>query len=89
MQTPSKRTPKKATPEPREPDIRVVTIQDVEYFIEWSELDVGGSFFLPTVATPKQVLAVLKPVAIKLGYRLDVLARCEYGRYGARVWRTY
>jgi len=88
MRPPSKRKPK-PTPKPRPHDNRVVVIQDVEFFIEWSQLDVGGSFFLPTAATPNQVLAVLKPVAIELGYRLEVLARCEYGRYGSRVWRTY
>lgn len=76
-------------PKPRPHDNRVVVIQDVEYFIDWPQLDVGGSFFLPTAATPKQVLEVLKPVAISLGYRLEVLARCEYGRYGSRVWRSY
>jgi hypothetical protein len=88
MQHPSKRKHKR-TPEPRKPDIRVVTIQDVEYFIEWSQLDVGHSFFLPTVATPKQVKDVLKPVAEELEYRFGVLTRCEYGRYGVRVWRLY
>jgi hypothetical protein len=88
MQQRSKRKQKPA-PKPVEPDIRVVTIQDVEYFIEWSQLDVGHSFFLPTVATAKQVQTILKPFAEKLDYRFGVLTRCEYGRYGVRVWRLY
>lgn len=88
MRPPSKRKPK-PTPKPRPTDDRVVVIQDVEFFIEWSQLDVGGSFFLPTAATPKEVRAALKPVAEKLGYTFEVLARCEYGRYGSRVWRVY
>lgn len=88
MRTPSKRKPKTA-PKPVKPDIRVVIIHDVEYFIEWSQLDVGHSFFLPTVATAKRVEVILKPVAAELDYRFGVLTRCEYGRYGVRVWRLY
>ena len=70
-------------------DLRVVTIQGVEYFIEWSQVDVGNSFFLPTVATPAQVKVILKPVADELGYKFAILARYEYVRYGVRVWRVY
>lgn len=79
----------KPVPKPRGPDIRVVTILGVEYFIEWPQVDVGHSFFLPTVATPTQVKAILKPVATELGYKFAILARNEYGRYGVRVWRVY
>ena len=79
----------KPTPKPQPSDPRVVTIQDVEYFIEWSQVPVGASFFLPTTALPEQVEAALKPVAMKLDYGFKVAARCEYGRYGARVWRVY
>jgi hypothetical protein len=70
-------------------DLRVVTIQDVEYFIEWSQVGVGDSFFLPTVATPTHVRAILKPVADELGYKFAIRARYEYVRYGVRVWRVY
>ena len=70
-------------------DLRVVTIQDVEYFIEWSQVDVGHSFFLPTVELPGKVKATLRPVTEELGYKFAVRARCEYGRYGVRVWRVY
>jgi hypothetical protein len=70
-------------------DNRVVVIQDVEYFIEWPQLDVGHSFFLPTLELPKQVEKILAPFAEELGYRFEVRTRCEYGRYGVRVWRVY
>jgi hypothetical protein len=84
MQPPSKATPKHLLP-----DIRVLTIHDVDYFVDWSKLPVGASFFLPTVASPKQVTEALKPFTQKLDYEFEVHARCEYGRYGARVWRVY
>jgi hypothetical protein len=70
-------------------DLRVVTIHDVDYFIEWSQVDVGHSFFLPTTATPAQVKVILKPVADELGYKFAIRARYEYTRYGVRVWRVY
>ena len=79
----------KPIPKHLQPDSRVVVIHEVEYFVDWPNLAVGTSFFLPTVATPKQVEAILKPIAKELGYVLAVRARCEYGRYGARVWRVY
>ena len=78
----------KPLPAPRR-DNRVVVIQDVEYFVEWPQLDVGHSFFLPTLELPKRVEKILKPFAEELGYDFEVRARCEYGRYGVRVWRVY
>lgn len=85
-----RRSKKKPTPPPApRRDNRVVVIQEVEYFIDWPQLDVGHSFFLPTLELPKQVGKILKPVAEELGYRLEVRTRCEYGRYGVRVWRVY
>lgn len=85
------RSPRKPKPTPKHllPDLRVVTIHEVDYFVDWSQFAVGNSFFLPTVATPQQVKAALAPVAKELDYGFAVHARCEYGRYGARVWRVY
>lgn len=57
--------------------------------MQWEKLLVGASFFLPTTATPAQVREALQPAARFLKIRLDVRSRCEYGRYGARVWRVY
>ena len=79
---------KKTAPEPRR-DNRVVVIQDVEYFVEWPQLDVGHSFFLPTLELAKKVEKILKPFAEELGYTFEVRTRCEYGRYGVRIWRVY
>lgn len=64
-------------------------VAGVEYFVYWDALHVGASFFIPTVATPDQVRAALKPVAAKLDMRFEVRPRVEYGRYGSRVWRVY
>lgn len=73
-------------PQPQH-DLRVVVVHDVEYFIYWEQMTVGASFFLPTTATAKQVLAALKPTAKTLRYKLEAQPRREYGRYGVRVWR--
>lgn len=70
-----------------EDDPRVVYLNGVEYFVDWGELLPGASFFLPTVATAAQVKEVLAPIARRLGIKLTVRTRVEYGRYGARVWR--
>lgn len=73
----------------RSDDPRLVIVLGVEYYVPWEQLTPGASFFMPTTATPKQVELVLKPVASKLGIRLLIRTRREYGRYGVRVWRTY
>lgn len=49
----------------------------------------GASFFIPTTATPEEVKAILKDTFKQLGYKTELHARCEYGRYGVRVWRLY
>jgi hypothetical protein len=61
----------------------------VDYFIQWEHLSIGASFFLPTTATKAQAHYALRPYARYLGIRLQVRNRCEYGRYGVRVWRVY
>ena len=55
----------------------------------WEELPRGGSFFLPTTATAKQVSTALTPAERFLQIELEVRQRCEFGAYGVRVWRTY
>jgi hypothetical protein len=76
-------------PTAKNKELNVVEISGVEFFIYWDKLTVEASFFLPTTATPKQIAKILDPIAEQLQYKLEVRARCEYGRYGARVWRTY
>jgi hypothetical protein len=61
----------------------------VDYFVQWEHLSIGASFFLPTTATKAQAHHALRPYARYLGIRLQVRNRCEYGRYGVRVWRVY
>ncbi|HSG20061.1 MAG TPA: hypothetical protein VLA31_04755 [Burkholderiaceae bacterium] len=60
-----------------------------EYFIDWKRLARGCSFFLPTTATASQVRQALRPHTRKLNVQFEVRARCEYGRYGVRVWRVF
>jgi hypothetical protein len=69
--------------------LRVLALQGVEYFMQWEKLVVGSSFFVPTTATPMQVRVALLPVSRFFRIRFEVRSRCEYGRYGARVWRVY
>ncbi len=86
----SAKTPSQPQPSKRQaPDpIEVVELLGVDYFIAWDLLDVGSSFFMPTTATPKQAIRALQPYAEALDIELAVKSRCEYGRYGVRVWRS-
>lgn len=70
-------------------DIRVFSIHGIEYYLDWRKLGYGFSFFIPTTATPVQVKEVLKDTFKQLGFKTEIHARCEYGRYGVRVWRVY
>lgn len=70
-------------------DPQVVNIMGAEYFVPWKDLPRGGSFFLPTTATAKQVYEILASVEKALNLQLEVRQRCEHGRFGVRVWRTY
>lgn len=70
-------------------DVRLFTLHGVDYFIFWDQLHIGASFFLPTTATKAQAFEALQPYARYLGIQLQVRNRCEYGRYGVRVWRVY
>lgn len=70
-------------------DMRVLTLFGVEYYLQWERLEVGSSFFIPTTATPIQVRDALLPATRFLKFKIEVRARCEYGRYGTRVWRVY
>lgn len=82
------RAPPKKERLPPRPDLRVVTILGVSYFIPWDKIYPGNSVFIPTVATKFQVERILAPIAVQLGIPLTVRVRCEYGRFGVRVWRV-
>ncbi len=89
-----KAKPPKLKPQPKpkpklSDDKRVLTLFGVEYYLHWEKLTLGSSFFLPTTATPVQVRDALLPATRFLKIKIEVRARCEYGRYGARVWRVY
>ena len=74
---------------PQPPEVpETFTLHGVEYFLDWRTLEPGHSFFIPTTATPKQVKEVLKVAYKDLPYTFDLRTRCEYGRYGVRVWRV-
>jgi len=66
---------------------QVFTLVGVEYFLDWGQVAPGNSFFIPTVATIRQVKSVLNETCKDLPYTFIIRTRCEYGRYGVRVWR--
>lgn len=68
-------------------DPHLVNLAGTLFYIRWEHVGYGSSFFLPTTITPKQALAELRPIARHLGMKLIAHARCEYGRFGVRVWR--
>lgn len=73
---------------PKLNDLQVLNLFGAEYFIDWPRLQRGMSFFLPTTATARQVQSALRPVATAFNYEFATRPRCEYGRYGVRVWRV-
>lgn len=75
--------------QPQSHDWRVVVVQGIEYFIYWEDMILGASFFIPTTATVQQVKAAIKSAVKHYKYKVEVRPRCEYGRYGVRVWRVY
>ena len=58
-----------------------------DYFVFWRDLLPGGSFFLPTTASATEVARALRPFERRYDMQLKARTRCEYGRYGVRVWR--
>lgn len=80
---------RRSTPPTPFEDVRLFTLLGVDYFVVWDRLSIGASFFLPTTATPAQALKALQPYARHLKISLQTRSRCEYGRYGVRVWRVY
>jgi len=69
------------------PSVDAFEVFGAEYYVDWSRVTRGASFFVPTTATPSQVMQKLRPAQRALGIRLVARARCEYGIYGVRVWR--
>ena len=72
---------------PPKPEPPIIHLTGVDYFVHWDALQIGASFFLPTIATTAQVLEVLAPIEEALTMTFAVHTRVEYGRYGTRVWR--
>ena len=83
---PSKRTRSRKSQEPLE--LRQVNVGGVDYFIYWDQLNVGHSFFLPTLLHERDVARALRRIEKALKIWLEVRTRCEYGVYGVRVWRV-
>lgn len=60
----------------------------VDFYIMWDKLSPGSSFFIPTTAQAEEVRRALRPYTRQLRIRIETRNRCEYGRYGVRVWRV-
>lgn len=79
---------KQALKPPSLPDeIRFLTVAGVRYWVPWEQMLPGDSFFIKTSATAKQVKDALGPAESYFDYVLATATRCEFGYYGARVWR--
>lgn len=63
------------------------TIAGITYYLEWDKLNIGGSFFLPCLSPARAVQGALTKHTRKAAIKLHTQNRCEYGRYGVRVWR--
>jgi len=70
-------------------ELQVVSIFGAEYFIDWKRFARGCSLFLPTTATPAQVLRAFRPAERHFDFKFEARTRREYGLYGVRVWRVY
>lgn len=70
-------------------DVQILSLHGAEYFIDWADLAIGSSFFIPTTATAGQVRRALRRAAKYLDFQFEVRPRREFGLYGVRVWRTY
>lgn len=75
--------------DPLPENVRVLSLFGAEYYIPWEELPRGGSFFIPTTATAKQVFHATADARKHLQIDLEVRARREFGVLGVRIWRTY
>lgn len=69
--------------------IRVLNILGSEHYMLWEDMTVGASVFIPTTERAGQVAKLLRPVERYFDWKFAVRQRCEFGRYGVRIWRTY
>jgi len=69
--------------------VRFLNVDGVLYYIHWEALTPGASFFIPTLATAPTVRRALRHAANYFGHEFEVVSRCEYDIYGARIWRVY
>jgi len=67
--------------------IRLISLQGVDYYIDWESMDIGSSFFLKTVAPLSEVRRFLSAAQAFFNIELRAQTRCEFGYYGIRVWR--
>lgn len=69
-------------------DPEVCDLYGILYYLPWSDLPVGGSFFLPTTMNEREASRIIKKKARRAGIRIEVHERCEFGVLGVRVWRV-
>lgn len=69
-------------------DPEVCDLFGVLYYLPWSDLPVGGSFFLPTTMNVREARKIIRKKARRAGVRVEVYERCEFGVLGVRVWRV-
>lgn len=67
-------------------DPRYCSILGIEYNLPWDHAPPGSSFFLPTIADPKEVAEIIRGKARRVRVPVEVRQRCEFGVLGVRVW---
>jgi hypothetical protein len=65
----------------------MLTVLGLPIKIEWDQLEVKGSFFVPCLDSAP-VAAFIKSEGARRGYKMICKQVVEKGRYGLRAWRT-
>jgi len=59
----------------------------VRISVDWSNMPVGASIFVPCVNTT-EAIAQTKKLFKEFGWSMDSRIRVESGKLGVRIWRT-
>lgn len=66
-----------------------ITILGIPIKINWSDLHIGDSFFIPApTGASEKLVAELVEVADCAGYKVAITEVAENGFMGVRVWRV-
>ena len=64
----------------------VIKVDGVHFWVNWSKVDTGTSFFIPCVNT-NRVLTQVRKQFKKRNWKAKSLVVVENGFFGIRIWR--